>query len=72
MAEDDSSGFSIGLMIPSFIFGGVLVYLRTQGHVDWAWKWVLAPFWMPFAIIGIILIGFLAFMGLILMKIALE
>jgi hypothetical protein len=36
----------------------VFVILKLTGEVDWAWKWVLAPTWIPLAlIIGIWIIA---------------
>ena len=42
-------------------FGGLLtvlfVGLKLTDHIDWSWWWVLAPLWMPIAIvIGVLLI----------------
>lgn len=40
------------------LLGAVLVILKVLGKITLAWKWVLAPFWIP-AVFGIGLIGFL-------------
>ena len=29
----------------------VFVVLRLTRHIDWAWYWVAAPLWVPFAAI---------------------
>lgn len=29
----------------------VLVGLRLDGGLDWAWTWVLCPFWLPLALV---------------------
>lgn len=40
---------------PSLTFMGALailfIGLKLTGQIDWAWIWVLAPLWAPFAII---------------------
>lgn len=44
------SGIGIGSLL-----GLLFITLKSTGHVDWSWWWVLAPFWIP-AVIGV---GFL-------------
>ena len=35
----------------------VFITLKLTDHIDWSWWWVLAPMWMPIAlIIGILLL----------------
>ena len=35
----------------------VFITLKLTDHIDWSWWWVLAPLWMPIAlIIGILLL----------------
>ena len=29
----------------------LFIGLKLTGHVDWSWWWVLAPVWMPFAVV---------------------
>ena len=37
----------------------VFIILKLTGHIDWTWGWVLAPIWLPFAIlIPVAVIGF--------------
>lgn len=40
---------------PSFPILGILgiffIVLKLTGNVAWSWWWVLAPFWVPYAII---------------------
>lgn len=37
----------------------ILVVLKLAGIVDWSWIWILAPLWMPVAIVlGIAVVGF--------------
>jgi len=34
----------------------VFIVLKLTNVVAWPWLWVLAPFWIPWAIVGVILI----------------
>jgi hypothetical protein len=38
------------------ILGIVFVVLKLCGIICWSWWWVLAPFWMPFALLIILVI----------------
>ena len=50
----------INVSFPSLsILGIAFIILKLCNVIDWAWIWVLAPFWIPLAIIGIILIVWL-------------
>lgn len=53
-----------GLMLPLL---ALFVALKLTGHVDWSWLWVLAPLWLPTAIVlGIVAACFLgAFLFLV-------
>ena len=33
----------------------VFIILKLTGYIDWSWWWVLAPFWIPWAIVLIVL-----------------
>lgn len=43
------------------LLGAILVILKVLGKITLAWKWVLAPFWIPavfgLGILGIIVVG---------------
>ena len=51
MADTSSSG-GIG-------FGGLLtvvfITLKLTGYIDWGWQWVLAPLWIPLALVAIVI-----------------
>lgn len=32
------------------LLGVLFVALKLTGHITWSWWWVLAPFWVPFAL----------------------
>lgn len=34
----------------------VFITLKLTHVINWGWKWVLAPIWIPFAIVGVILL----------------
>ena len=40
------------------LLGVAFVVLKLTGVIAWSWVWVLAPFWIPIAlVIGFVLIG---------------
>jgi len=45
------------------LLGVLFVGLKLTGFIDWPWIWVLAPFWVPLAI----LLAILVVLGLILL-----
>ena len=34
----------------------IFIVLRLVGVIEWSWLWVLAPSWIPAAVLGLILI----------------
>lgn len=46
-----SGGVSIGGLL-----GVLFVGLKLGGVITWPWLWVLAPFWVPLAILAVILV----------------
>lgn len=49
-----SSGIGVGGLL-----GVAFVVLKLTHVINWSWLWVLAPFWIPWAVV--ILILFVAF-----------
>lgn len=41
---------------PLFFLTMVLIILKVNGNIDWDWLWVLAPMWLPAALV----VGFFA------------
>lgn len=41
----------------------IFLILKLTNTIDWSWWWVTAPLWIPFAIIGVILLGMAVFFG---------
>lgn len=40
----------------------VFVLLKVFGKITWSWIWVLAPLWLPYALIAVI--GLMIFFGM--------
>lgn len=36
------------------ILGLIFITLKLTGHITWSWMWVLAPFWIPIAMVLVI------------------
>ncbi len=41
------------------------IVLKLCNVIDWAWFWVLAPLWIPFAIVFVIIIAIWIWAGII-------
>jgi hypothetical protein len=48
---------SLILTTGSLIATLVLVDLRLEGVVAWPWWWILAPLWLPLAVLGLAFAG---------------
>ena len=53
--SDTSSTSSGGIEIAGAL-GVAFVVLKLCRVIDWSWPWVLAPFWIPLAIVGVFLV----------------
>lgn len=53
-----SSGGGIGI---GGLLGVAFVVLKLTHVIAWGWLWVLAPFWIPWAIVILILLMMFAF-----------
>lgn len=51
---ENKSTYTSGISTASLL-GIVFVVLKLCGVINWSWVWVLAPFWIPFAIVIVIL-----------------
>lgn len=60
MTNNNNSGetkvVSGGSASLSTILGVVFIILKLTGIISWSWVWVLAPFWIPLALVALILI----------------
>lgn len=43
------------------VLGIVFIVLKLVGVISWSWWWVLAPFWIPLAIVVVCLVIFAIF-----------
>ncbi len=54
MSDSSSSGIGvIGLL------GVLFVGLKLGGAITWSWWWVLCPFWIPTAVLLLLLVGYM-------------
>lgn len=53
--SDTSSSSSGGVGVAGLL-GVAFVILKLCGVIDWPWIWVLAPFWVGFAIAAVVLL----------------
>ena len=60
MSSNSSSNGSSNRLSGGIGFGGplsiVFIILKLCGVIHWSWLWVLAPLWMPTAIVLFVLI----------------
>ena len=47
------------------VLGVVFLVLKLVGVIDWPWVWVLAPFWIPIALVVVFVIFWLLVVGII-------
>ncbi len=40
----------------SGLLGLLFIALKLCGVIDWSWWWVLAPFWIPVALVAVIIL----------------
>lgn len=45
-----------GITVDSLL-GVAFIVLKLTHVIDWGWGWVLAPFWIPLAIVFLVLIA---------------
>lgn len=57
-----AAGGGIGF---SGLLGLLFIALKLCGVIDWSWWWVLAPFWIPIALVVVIII---IAVGIVLVK----
>jgi hypothetical protein len=55
MSSSSSSSSSAHISV-SGLLGVAFVVLKLTGTINWPWVWVLAPFWIPLAIILALLV----------------
>lgn len=52
-----------GVLVSTGVLTGILTTLKLTGVISWSWLWVLAPLWIPVALLAVFLIavGLLAY-----------
>lgn len=43
------------------LLAAIFITLKLIGYIAWSWWWVLAPLWIPVALIGVILTAVVCF-----------
>ena len=61
MSSSNGSSGGIGVV---GLLGVVFITLKLTNFIDWSWWWVTAPFWIPFALVVVILLGVAFFQSL--------
>ncbi len=51
MANTSNSGNGLGLGTVLFL---IFMVLKLTNYIDWSWWWIIAPLWIPIAIIGVV------------------
>lgn len=52
MSSNNTSG-GVGLTTVLFL---IFLVLKLTGVITWSWWWVTAPLWIPWAVIGVIIL----------------
>lgn len=59
MKDNNSSGASAGGIGFCGALTIVFIVLKLLGKISWSWVWVLAPTWIPAALVIIVMLGIL-------------
>lgn len=62
--SDSKTTTSTGIGFPGLLLA-IFITLKLCKVIDWSWKWVLAPLWIPFALAAFI--GIIWMIGTIIM-----
>lgn len=54
MSENKSSSSGAGIGFCSAL-GLLFIGLKLAEVIDWGWAWVLSPFWIPWAVLMVVL-----------------
>lgn len=57
---ENNSNYTGGLSFSSILFLVFLV-LKLTNVIDWSWRWVTAPLWIPIIIFFVVVSGLYAF-----------
>lgn len=53
--KNSSGGGGVSVLT---VIGVVFIILKLVGTINWPWLWVLAPFWIPFMFVGLLIFFF--------------
>ena len=53
ISQSDNSAGGAGLLT---VLGLVFIVLKLTGYIDWSWWWVLAPIWVPYSIVLLVVL----------------
>lgn len=53
MSNTQASSGGIGF---ASLLGLIFITLKLTHYIDWSWWWVLAPLWIPFAVVIVIIL----------------
>ena len=67
MTDDQKTAATRSISFTTLL-GVAFIILKLCHVIDWAWIWVLAPIWIPFAIFAFILLSVLSFAFIALKK----
>ena len=59
MKDNNSNGASAGGIGLCGALTIAFIVLKLLGKISWSWVWVLAPIWIPAALVIIVLLGLL-------------
>ena len=54
--EDNNKNAAGGGIGVTGLLGILFITLKLCGVINWSWLWVLAPFWIPLALVIIIIL----------------
>lgn len=57
--DKNNLAFSSSISPSASLLGTLFVGLKLTGYINWPWIWVLAPFWVPVALV--LVLGAIAF-----------
>lgn len=55
MSEQNKTAHSGGIGFLGLL-AIVFITLKLTGHIAWSWWWVLAPLWMPLAVVLVMML----------------
>lgn len=56
--SNSSNGLGFGTVL--FL---IFMVLKLTNYIDWSWWWITAPLWIPIAIIGVVGLAAIFYLG---------